>query len=60
MEQQSGYKLGKHYVRVILCHPAYFGIFQSSLLVFLGWFDPKGFPGGSAGKEPACNVRDLG
>ena len=40
--------------------PAYFGIFQSSLLVFLGWFDPKGFPGGSAGKEPACNVRDLG
>ena len=32
-----------------------------NLLFELGELKPhKGFPGGSAGKESACNVRDLG
>ena len=44
---------------------------QETLVQFLGWEDPLekdrlptpvflGFPGGSAGKESACNVGDLG
>ena len=44
---------------------------QETLVQFLGWKIPwrrdrlptaifLGFPCGSAGKEPACNVRDLG
>ena len=44
---------------------------QATAVQFLGWEDPLrrdrlptpvflGFPGGSAGKESACNVGDLG
>ena len=44
---------------------------QATTVQFLGWEDPLrrdrlptpvflGFPGGSAGKESACNVGDLG
>ena len=44
---------------------------QETLVQFLGWEDPLekgklptpvflGFPGGSAGKESACNVGELG
>ena len=32
MEQQTGSKLGKQYVKAIYCHPAYLTYMQSTLL----------------------------
>ena len=37
MEQQTGSKLGKEYVKVIYCHPAYLTYMQSISCVMLGW-----------------------
>ena len=31
MEQQTGSKLGKEYVKVVYCHPAYLTYMQSSV-----------------------------
>ena len=30
MEQQTGFKLGKEYVKVVYCHPAYLTYMQST------------------------------
>ena len=32
MEQQTGFKLGKEYVKAIFCHPAYLTYMQSSII----------------------------
>ena len=41
MQQQTGSKLGKEYVMVIYCHPAYFTSMQSISCEILGWMKHK-------------------
>ena len=41
MEQQTGSKLGKEYVKAIYCHPAYLTYMQSTLCEMLGWLKHK-------------------
>ena len=41
MEQQSGSKLGKEYVKAIYCHPAYLTYMQSTSCEILGWMKHK-------------------
>ena len=37
MEQQTGSKLGKEYVKAVYCHPAYLTFMQSTSGETLGW-----------------------
>ena len=37
MEQQTGSKLGKEYVKTVYCHPAYLAYMQSASWEMLGW-----------------------
>ena len=37
MEQQTGSKLGKEYVKAVYCHPAYLTYMQSTSWETLGW-----------------------
>ena len=37
MEQQTGSKLGKEYVKAVFCHPAYLTSMQSTSREALGW-----------------------
>ena len=37
MEQQTGFKSGKEYVKAIYCHPAYLTYMQSTSCEMLGW-----------------------
>ena len=37
MEQQSGSKLGKEYVKAVYCHPAYLTYMQNTSCKMLGW-----------------------
>ena len=37
MEQQTGSKLGKEYVKAVYCHPAYLTSMQSTSWEMLGW-----------------------
>ena len=37
MEQMTGSKLGKEYVKAVYCHPAYFTFMQSTSCKMLGW-----------------------
>ena len=41
MEQWTGSKLGKEYVKAIYCHPAYFKSMQSTLCEMPGWMKHK-------------------
>ena len=41
MEQQIGSKLGKEYVKVVYCHPAYLTYMQSTSWEILGWIKLK-------------------
>ena len=41
MEQQTGSKLGKEYVKGVYCHPAYLTYMQSTLSKMLGWMKHK-------------------
>ena len=41
MEQQTGSKLGKEYVKAVYCHPAYLTYMQSTLSKMLGWMKHK-------------------
>ena len=48
MEQQTGSKLGKEYIKAIYCHPAYLTCMQSTSCEMLGWMKHKleyGLPG---------------
>ena len=51
MEQQTGSKLGKEYIKAVYCHPAYLIYMQSTSYI-------RGFPDSSVGKESACNAGD--
>ena len=41
MEQQTGSKLGKEYVKAVYCHPAYLTSMQSTLCKMPGWMKHK-------------------
>ena len=41
MEQQTGSKLGKEYIKAIYCHPAYLSDMQSTSCEMLGWMKHK-------------------
>ena len=41
MEQQTGSKLGKEYVKAVYCHPTYFTYMQSSSCEMLGLMNPS-------------------
>ena len=41
MEQQTGSKLGKEYVKSVFCHPAYLTYTQSTSCEMLGWMKHK-------------------
>ena len=41
MEQQTGSKLGKEYVKAVYCHPAYLTSMQSTSCEMLGWMKHK-------------------
>ena len=41
MEQQTGSKLGKEYVKVIYCYPDYLTYMQSASCEMLGWMQHK-------------------
>ena len=49
MEQQTGSKLGKEYIKAVYCHPAYLTFMQSTSCEMPGWMKYKlesRFPGG--------------
>ena len=41
MEQQTGSKLGKEYVKAVYCHPVYLTYMQSTSWEMLGWMKQK-------------------
>ena len=41
MEQQTGSKLGKEYVKAVYCHPAYLTYMQSTSWEMQDWRKPK-------------------
>ena len=41
MEQQTGSKLGKEYVKAVYCHPAYLTSMQSTSCEMLDWLKHK-------------------
>ena len=41
MEQQTGSKLGKEYVKAVYCHPAYLTSRQNTSCNMLGWMKLK-------------------
>ena len=41
MEQQTGSKLGKEYVKAVCCHSAYLTYIQSTSCEMLGWMKHK-------------------
>ena len=41
MEQQTGSKLGKEYIKAIYCHPAYLTYTQGTSFKMLGWMKHK-------------------
>ena len=41
MEQQTGSKLRKEYVKAVYCHPAYLTYMQSTSCKMLGWMKHK-------------------
>ena len=41
MEQQTGSKLGKEYVKVVYCHPAYLAYMQSTSCNIPSWIKHK-------------------
>ena len=48
MEQQTGSKSGKEYIKAVYCHPAYLTYMQSTSYEMLGWVKHKlesRFPG---------------
>ena len=41
MEQQTGSKLGKYYVKAVYCHPAYLPYTQNASCKMPGWMNHK-------------------
>ena len=41
IEQQTGFKSGKEYIKAVYCHPAYLTSMQSTSWEMLGWMKHK-------------------
>ena len=41
MEQHTGSKLGKEYIKAVYCHPAYLTFMKSTSCKMLGWLKHK-------------------
>ena len=41
MKQQTGYKLGKEYIKAVYCHPVYLTSMQSTSHEMPGWMKHK-------------------
>ena len=41
MEQQTGSRLGKEYIKTVYCHPDYLTYMQSTLCEIPGWMNHK-------------------
>ena len=41
MEQQTGWKLGKEYIKAVYCHPVYLIYMQSTSYEVMGWMTHK-------------------
>ena len=41
VEQQTGSKLGKEYIKAVYCHPAYLNYMQSTSCEMMGWMKDK-------------------
>ena len=41
MEQRTGSKLGKEYIKALYCHPAHLTYMQNTSLEILGWMKHK-------------------
>ena len=41
MEQQTGSKSGKEYIKAVYCHPAYLTYMQNTACKMLGWMKHK-------------------
>ena len=41
LEQQTGSKLGKEYIKAVYCHPAYWSYMQNTSCEMLGWMKQK-------------------
>ena len=41
MEQRTGSKLGKEYIKAVYCHPAFLTYMQSTSCKMLGWMKHK-------------------
>ena len=41
IQQRTGSKLGKEYIKAVYCHPAYLTSMQSTLYKMLGWMNHK-------------------
>ena len=41
MEELTGSKLGKEYIKAVYCHPAYLSYMQSTSHKMTGWMIPK-------------------
>ena len=41
MEQWTGSKWGKEYIKAVYCHPAYLTYMQSTAYEMLSWMNPK-------------------
>ena len=41
MEQRTGSKLGKEYIKTVYCHPAYLTYMQSTSCEILAWINNK-------------------
>ena len=41
MEQRTGSRLGKEYIKAVYCHPAYLTYMQSTSCEMLGWMKHK-------------------
>ena len=41
MEQQTGSKLGKEYIKAVYCHPVYLAYIQNTSYEILGWMKHK-------------------
>ena len=54
MEQQTGSKLGKEYVKAVCCHPAYLTYMQSTSWETLGWIKQK-----LESRLPEKNINNL-
>ena len=54
MEQPTGSKLGKEYVKAVYCHPAYLNYMQSTSRETLGWKKHK-----LESRLPGGNINNL-